>query len=168
MRVSLIVAMSENGVIGRDGDLPWRLSADLQRFKRLTMGHHIVMGRKTFESIGRALPGRKMVVVTRQENYSASNVYIANSLAAAVQVARDAGDEELFIIGGGEIYRQALQLADRIYLTRVRAVVDGDTFFPTLDYDSWRLVEREAHAANEKNEYDHTFEVHQRTSVPTL
>lgn len=155
--LSLIVAISENAVIGRDGELPWRLSADLRRFKRLTMGHHIVMGRKTFESIGRLLPGRKMIVVTRREEYKPAGVIVARDLSAAIEAA--AGDDEVFVIGGGEIYRQAIEMADRIYLTRVHAEVEGDVTFPEIDWSQWRNLEETHHAADAKNQFAHTFAV---------
>lgn len=160
MTVSIIVAMAENGVIGRDMDLPWHISADLKRFKALTMGHHIVMGRKTFESIGRLLPGRTTVIVTRQPDYQVDGAVIVNSLGAAQAAATD--DSELFIIGGGQIYEIALPLADRLHVTRVHTEVDGDTSFPAIDWDQWELVSAERHGADEKNDYDFTFESYQR------
>ena len=160
MTVSIIVAMAENGVIGRDMDLPWHISADLKRFKALTMGHHIVMGRKTFESIGRLLPGRTTVIVTRQPDYQVDGAVIVNSLGAAQAAATD--DSELFIIGGGQIYEIALTLADRLHVTRVHTEVDGDTSFPAIDWDQWELVSAERHGADEKNDYDFTFESYQR------
>jgi len=147
--------MAENGVIGRNGQLPWRLSADLRRFKRLTMGHHLIMGRKTFESIGRPLPGRTSIVVTRQQGYESPGVLVAHDLPHAMQLAAD--DDEVFIIGGSELYRQALQLVDRIYMTRVHASVDGDVRFPSMDESAWRGVDRCQHPADEENEYDSTF-----------
>ena len=160
MTVSIIVAMAENGVIGRDMDLPWHISADLKRFKALTMGHHIVMGRKTFESIGRLLPGRTTVIVTRQSDYQVDGAVIVNSLEAAQAAATD--DSELFIIGGGQVYEIALPLADRLHVTRVHTEVDGDTSFPAIDWDQWELVSAERHGADEKNDYDFTFESYQR------
>ncbi|MBL98494.1 MAG: diacylglycerol kinase [Rhodopirellula sp.] len=160
MTVSIIVAMAENGVIGRDMDLPWHISADLKRFKALTMGHHIVMGRKTFESIGRLLPGRTTVIVTRQPDYQVDGAVIVNSLGAAQAAATD--DSELFIIGGGQIYEIALPLADRLHVTRVHTEVDGDTSFPAIDWDQWELVSAERHGADEKNDYDFTFESYRR------
>ena len=160
MTVSIIVAMAENGVIGRDMDLPWHISADLKRFKALTMGHHIVMGRKTFESIGRLLPGRTTVIVTRQPDYQVDGAVIVNSLGAAQAAATD--DSELFIIGGGQIYEIALPLADRLHVTRVHTEVDGDTSFPAIDWDQWELVSAERHGADEKNDHDFTFESYQR------
>jgi dihydrofolate reductase len=158
MHVSIIVAVAENGVIGRGGQLPWHLADDLRRFKRLTMGHTIVMGRKTWESIGRPLPGRRMVVISRQAGYRADGVDVVASLDAAMEVAAAAGDEELFIIGGAEVYRQALPRADRLYLTRVHAAVEGDARFPDFELGEWRLIESERHAASDQNDHPFTFE----------
>jgi len=163
MKLSILVAVSENGVIGRKGELPWHLSADLRRFKRLTMGHTIVMGRKTWESIGRPLPGRRMVVVSRQADYLASGASVVTSLEEAYQSAQDAGEEEVFVIGGAEIYRLALPQADRLYLTRVLAQVEGDTFFPELDLASWKRLESESHLSDAKNDYAYRFEILERT-----
>lgn len=160
MKLAIIVAMSKNRVIGRGGELPWRLSADLQRFKRLTMGHPIIMGRKTYESIGRALPGRTSVVITRQADYSAEGVLIAASLPEALQRCGDAA--EAFVIGGGEIYSQALPLADRLYVTTVEADVEGDTFFPQWDTRQWQLVEETSHQADAKNSFGMKFQVFDR------
>lgn len=163
MRISIIAAVATNGVIGRGGKLPWRLSADLRRFKKLTMGHTIIMGRRTWESIGSALPGRRTVVVTRQADYhiDAESVQIASSLDEALRVAEAAGDDEAFIVGGAELYREALPRADRMYFTEVAAEVEGDTYFPlnfdTLDWDEWEHLETEAHGADEKNDYAFVF-----------
>jgi dihydrofolate reductase len=143
--VSLIVAMARNRVIGRDGRLPWRLPADQQRFKALTMGHHIIMGRKTWESIGRALPGRTSVVVTRNQPYAAAGAAVVGSLSDALTLAR--GDPEAFVIGGAELYGEALPLAGRIYLTDLEGDYPGDTFFPPLVQAEWRVVQREEHPA---------------------
>ncbi|HVT45317.1 MAG TPA: dihydrofolate reductase [Thermoanaerobaculia bacterium] len=157
--ISIIVAVSDNGVIGRDNALPWRLSADLKRFKRITMGHHLVMGRKTFESIGRPLPGRTTIVVSRQPSLRAEGAIVAPSLDAAIAAAGD--DEEIFIAGGAEIYRQAIEKAGRIYLTRVHAQIEGDATFPPLDA-GWREIARESHPAGERNEYPFSFCVLER------
>jgi dihydrofolate reductase len=157
MTVSLIVAMADDRVIGRDGQLPWRLSADLRRFKRLTMGHHIIMGRKTYESIGRLLPGRTTVVITRQTDLEVPGAIVVHSLDEALQVA--AADPEVFIVGGGEIYRQAMPLVDRIYQTIVHAKVDGDTVFPPLAEAQWVLTETERHIADERNQFEYSFQV---------
>ena len=161
MSVSLIVAMSENRVIGQAGQLPWRLSSDLRRFQRLTMGHHLVMGRKTWESIGRPLPGRTSLVLTRHPDYRAPGACIVPDLSSAIQAAN--GDEEVFVIGGGQIYREALPLVGRIYMTLVHAHVDGDTMFPELDAQTWYVTERSArYPSDQKNQYEHSFLIYQR------
>jgi len=164
MRISIIAAVAENGVIGRQGQLPWRLSDDLRRFKQRTMGHTIIMGRRTWESIGRALPGRRTVVVTRQTGYRTADaeVKISASLSDALNVAEAAGDNEAFIVGGAELYRESLSRANRLYLTRVRAAVEGDTSFPDVAWNNWQLVESEEHDANEKNDYAYRFETYDR------
>ena len=159
--ISLIVAASENGVIGRDGDLPWRLSDDLRRFKAVTMGKPIVMGRKTWESLGRPLPGRQNIVVSRRPGLQYEGAEVVTSSEAAVAAA--AGAAEIMIIGGSEIYALFLPLADRIYLTRVHAEVEGDAVFPALD-DAWRLLSDERHAADDKNDHDMSFRVYERTA----
>jgi dihydrofolate reductase len=161
MSVSLIVAMSENRVIGQAGQLPWRLSSDLRRFQRLTMGHHLVMGRKTWESIGRPLPGRTSLVLTRHPDYQAHGAHVLSDLPSAIQAAD--GDDEVFVIGGGQIYREALPWVDRIYLTLVHAHVDGDTLFPELDTQTWYVAERSArYPADQKNQFEHSFLIYQR------
>jgi dihydrofolate reductase len=162
MRVSLIVAVSENGVIGRDGGLPWRLSKDLRRFKQLTMGHHLVIGRRTWEEVGTPLPGRIMVVVTRDRTFAADGVLVAHSLDEALDLVRD--DDEPFIGGGAEIYRMALErsMVDCLYITRVHAEVEGDTFFPEIDLEAWRLISREDHDADDKNQYPFSFLTYER------
>lgn len=157
---SLIVAMSKNGVIGRAGDLPWRLSADLKRFKQLTMGHHVIMGRKTYESIGRPLPGRTLIVVTRQTNFVREGVLIAHDLPAAWSLAAE--DDEPFIIGGAEIYRQALPQVERLYVTWVDAEIAGDTHFPHVDWNAWALKNAEPHSADDRNEYNFSFRIYER------
>lgn len=162
MAVSLIVAVSSNGVIGRDGDLPWHLPADLRHFKNTTMGHHLIIGRTTWDEVGRPLPGRTMVVVTRNRDFHAEGVLVAHSLGEALGLAGT--DDEPFIGGGAEIYRMAFEddLVNRFYLTRVHAEVEGDTFFPTVDWDFWLLADRIDHPADEKNQYPYTFEVWDR------
>lgn len=165
MRISIIAAVSENGVIGRDGTLPWRLSADLKRFKQLTMGHTIIMGRKTWESIGRPLPGRRTIVVSRRADYHpSSDVSVATSLDGAIEVAQASGDDEAFIVGGAELYQQALPRADRLYLTRVRAVVEGDTLFPSINWNDWRQTESSDYDADDKNDYPSEFQVYERAN----
>jgi dihydrofolate reductase len=161
MLISLIVAMDEERGIGKDDRVPWHLSADLRRFKALTMGHHLIVGRKTWESIGRPLPGRKMVIITRSRSYQPQQCpecAVVHSLEAALELARQAGEDEAFIGGGGEIYAQALPLADRIYLTTVCTRAGCDVFFPPLDPEDWVEVEREKQAADEKNEFGSTYQ----------
>ncbi len=144
MLVSIIAAVADNGVIGRGGSLALRIPADLARLKRLTMGHHLVMGRRTWESIGRPLPGRTTIVLSRDQRYAAAGARVRTSLAEALAQARNAGDSEAFVMGGGEIYRLALPLADRLYLTRIHASPPGDTTFPPIGGE-WREVRREEH-----------------------
>src|SRR5262249_38753908 len=152
-----IAAVAANGVIG-DGDrLPWRLPEDLARFKRLTMGGTLVLGRKTWESIGRPLPGRRMIVVSRKVGYAPSGVTVAGSRAEALENGGEEGN--VWIGGGGEIYRQALDLMERLYLTRIEAEFPGDAFFPELDPGAWRLVEEERRAAGEGAPFAYRFEV---------
>jgi dihydrofolate reductase len=160
MRVSLIAAVAENGVIGYRGALPWHLPDDLRRFKALTMGHHLIVGRRTFESIGRGLPGRRMVVLSRRRASLPDGVAGAVSLEEALRRAEEAGDDEVFVAGGAEVYGLALPHADRLYLTRVHAAPQGDTFFPTIDLRSWHLVESEAAPAA-------TFLVYDRSAPPS-
>ncbi len=159
--ISLIVAVSANGVIGRGGELPWHLSDDLKRFKQLTLGKPIVMGRKTFESIGRALPGRQNIVLTRQSEFAADECDVVSSIDAAIAASGDAG--EIVVIGGSEIYKLFLPLAERIYMTRVHIDVDGEVRFPELDDELWQESERENHDADDLNEYEFTTSVLERT-----
>jgi dihydrofolate reductase len=159
-RLALIAALARNGVIGRNGALPWRLAADLKRFRALTMGHHIVMGRKTYQSIGRPLPGRESVVISRNAQFSAPGCLRANSLAQALALAR--ADDEVFVIGGAALYRDALPLAQRLYLTEVAVEVAGDTFFPAFDRSHWREISREHVPAGADNELPSDFAVYDR------
>jgi len=163
-RVTLIVAMTDDGVIGIDGQLPWRLPEDLRRFKAATLGKPVVMGRKTFESIGRPLPQRHNIVLTRQSGLSLADaaVTVVPTFDAALHAAGDA--PEVMIIGGAEIYRLALPLAQRILLTRVHAKVRGDTYFPPLNPQAWRVVSTEVYAADDKHAYSMTFEELERVS----
>jgi dihydrofolate reductase len=148
MILTIIAAVAENGVIGRDGDLPWHLPEDLKRFKRVTSGHTVIMGRKTFETLPSALPNRRNLIVTRQPGYRAKGVEVYASLDDAVAAAGvSAGEDEVvYILGGGEIYRLALPMADRLDLTRIEAQVDGDTMFPDVDWSGWTLESGERHA----------------------
>ena len=154
MTVSLIVAVAANGVIGREGGLPWRLPADLQRFKQLTMGHHLVLGRGTWETLDRLLPGRTFVVVTRRADYRAPGARVVATVEAGLELARAAGDAEPFVAGGSAIYREALDrdLVDRVYLTRIHRAYEGDTRFPDWDEGRWNLVSRESHPADSEHD----------------
>ena len=149
--ISLIVAASTNNVIGAQGELPWRLSGDLKRFKAITMSKPIVMGRLTYESIGRSLPGRQNIVITRQADYEAEGCDVVQSVDAAIEAAGNA--EEIMIIGGSRIYQEFLPRADRIYLTRVQAEVEGDTFLPELPQDEWYETSRTEYLADELNDF---------------
>jgi len=166
IKLSVIVAVSENGVIGRNNALPWYLPADLQYFKRTTMGKPIVMGRKTFESIGRPLPGRSNIVVSANPDYTAEGVSVVSSLAEAVQLAEDIalidGSQELMVIGGAAIYAAAIPEADRLYVTEVHANIEGDAYLGGIDWSSWRECSRERHEAIDPNPYDFSFVRYER------
>jgi dihydrofolate reductase len=155
--ISFIVAMDEARGIGKGGRLPWRQSADLKRFKALTMGHHLVMGRKTFETIGRPLPGRTMIVITRNPDYRPVGALVVHSIQAALALAEARGETEVFIIGGGEIFTQAFALAERIYLTRVHAISEADVFFPPFEGDDWAILDQISLQEDQNNEYPQTF-----------
>ena len=163
MTISIIAALASNNVIGRGNQMPWHLSADLKRFKALTMGHHLIMGRKTFESIGRPLPGRTTIVVTRRSDFAPPDVVVAPSLDAALELAR--GDGEVFIAGGADIYDQMIHRADRMYLTRVHADVEGDAFFPDFDdVTEWSLVDSEHYEPDDKNPLPYSFLTYERVA----
>jgi dihydrofolate reductase len=164
--VSIIAAVAANGVIGRDGDLPWHLPSDLRHFKRTTMGHFLIVGRKTWEEVGKPLPGRTMVVVTRDRGLRIDDVIVVHSLKEALEAAR--GDDEVFVAGGGEIYRQALPLADRVYMTRIHADFEGDTIFPELDRNEFRLVERSDHEPDDRDPFPYSFLVYERVLPATV
>lgn len=162
MIISLIVAMDEKRGIGKAGKLPWRLSSDLKRFRELTMGHHMIVGRKTFESIGKPLPGRQMIVVTRNASFKPDGCLVAASVQAALVAAQERGETEVFVIGGAEIYTQTLDVADRVYVTQVHAEVDADTFFAEMKHDSWTETQSAFQLADEKNQYAFTFKLLER------
>lgn len=154
--LNIIVAVADNNVIGLNGKMPWHLPAELQYFKRITMGKPIIMGRKTFDSIGRALPGRQNIVVTHNRDWLHPDVNVAHSLEDAIQLV---GDSEAFIIGGAALYAASLKFANQIYLTKIDAALEGDTFFSLLPDDMWRVVSTEHRAADEKNSYAVDFTV---------
>ena len=162
MKVSMIVAASANNVIGANAGMPWHLREDLRRFKEITMGKPMIMGRLTFESIGKALPGRRSIVITRQVDYQQAGVEVVTTPDAALELAGDA--EEVMIIGGGEVYEQLLPMTDRIYLTRVHAEFDGDTFFPEINEDEWRIVSSEPLPPNDERPFSISYQTLERIS----
>ena len=154
--LTIIAAASENNALGKDNQLVWHLPDDFKRFKNLTSGHFIVMGRKTFESFPKPLPNRTHIIITRQKDYEVpEGCLVASSLQKAIDLCPDS--EEVFIIGGGEIYKQSIEIADKIDLTRVHTTIEADTFFPEIDTDKWELVFEEFHSKDEKHDYDFTF-----------
>jgi dihydrofolate reductase len=162
MLVSSIVATAQNNVIGKDNQIPWYLPADLAYFKRTTLNHHVIMGRNCYESIGKPLPKRTNIVLTRDPFFTASGIVVAHSIEDALGIAYDNGEEEAFIIGGGEIYRQTADLWDKIYLTQVALMADGDVFFPEIDPSEWVAISHEKHEPDEKNEWAYSFWVYER------
>lgn len=162
MLVSAIVAVANNHIIGKDNDIPWYLPADLKYFKEKTLNHHIIMGRKCFDSIGKPLPKRTNIIVSRNPFLISSNCTIARSIEEALEVAYDNQETEAFIIGGGEIYRQSMDFWDKIYLTEVAVEVQGDIIFPEIDRAVWQLISEVRHTKDEKNEWDYTFKVFER------
>lgn len=162
MRIGIYVAVARNGVIGNQGGMPWRLSTDLKRFKAITMGKPVVMGRKTWESIGKPLPGRRNIVVTRNRDYPAEGADVVASLPAALDMAQGDQAAEVAVIGGGEIYRQAIDLADTLHVTHVEAELEGDTRFPDIDPAIWKPVTREAVAAGDRDSFATEYVVYER------
>jgi len=162
--ITIIAAISENNALGKDNNLLWHLPDDFKRFKKVTSGHHVIMGRKTFESIGsKALPKRTNIIITRQKSYEASCIVLANSLKKALQIAKT--DSNPYILGGGMVYKEAMQYADRLDLTIVHHSFDADTFFPEIDPKDWREVSREFHAADDKHKYAFSFVIYERIGV---
>ena len=163
MVLSIIAAFDLNYVIGSENKLPWHLPADLKLFKSTTMGHHVIMGRNTFESIGKPLQGRIFVVITSKEDYHPEGVLIANSLSEAIKLCGK--DEEVFIIGGGQVFSEAINIADRLYITLIHHHFEGDTYFPELNLDEWKQVMREDMPANEKNAWPYSFILYERITI---
>ena len=159
MIISSIVAVAENGVIGHQGEIPWYLSSDFKYFKKTTLNAPVIMGRNCFESIGRPLPKRQNIIITRDPFYVVSGAYVVHSIEEAIDLAKESACPEAFIIGGGEIYKQTIQLWDRLYYTEVHISPEGDTFFPELNWDDWSLTERKYHVKEEKDDCDCTFKV---------
>jgi dihydrofolate reductase len=159
--ISFLVAMDENRIIGKDNQLPWSLPEDLKYFKRVTMGHPIIMGRKTHESIGRVLPGRENIVITRQLNYQSEGCTVFYSVQELVKYCREQ-DTEVFVIGGAEIFNEMFTFADRLYITLIHESFDGDTYFPEFDLNEWELTSSETGIKDEKNPYDYEFRIYKR------
>lgn len=157
MIISIIVAVADNWVIGKKNSLPWYLPADLKHFKEITMGHHIIMGQKTHESIGRALPGRTNIVLSFDKEYKAEGCTVVNSLDEAISIAENNGEKEVFVIGGASVYEQSVDIADKIYITRIHNKFDGDVYFPELDLNKWKEISREEHQPDDKNPYEYEF-----------
>lgn len=167
MRISLIVAVARNGVIGRDDTLPWRLPADMKFFKATTMGHHILMGRRTWASLPKALPGRVNVVVTRQPAFTAEGASVVGSLDAGIELAAKAAEDELFVIGGGQIYAQLVHIADRIYVTHVDAEIEGDVRFDFDPGPKWTTRDLHVQAADERHAYGFVVRRYDRVAPPS-
>lgn len=164
MTISSIVAFSDNHVIGIDNELPWHLPNDLKFFKRTTSHHTIIMGRKTFESIGRPLPNRENIVITRNPDYKAEGVRCFDSLQMAIEYCESKAKDEVFFIGGAQIYKECVSWTDKLYITRVHTQIEnGTAFFPEVDWNKWTLLEKEEQQKDDKNAFDHTFEIYQRS-----
>ncbi|MEP7252515.1 MAG: dihydrofolate reductase [Ginsengibacter sp.] len=161
--LSHIVAASENNVIGSQNELPWHLPNDFKYFKNKTWGMPVIMGRKTYESLKKSLPGRINVVVTRDATFHPDNAFVSDNIEAAIEKAKESDAKEVFIIGGGEIFKQTVNLVSRIYITRVHTNVEGDTFYPAIDPEKWTKVSSRSFPADEKNDHPYTFEVWERS-----
>jgi dihydrofolate reductase len=162
MIISQIVAVSVNGVIGINNGLPWKMPDDTAYFKRKTLGHHIVMGRRNYEAEGKALPGRVNIVLSRNRNYKINDGIVVHKIQEAIELARKAGEKELFIVGGAEIYKLAMPFTNRIYLTRIRTEIAGDTFYPEPDLSRWREISKIYHKKDQSNPFDYDFLVYEK------
>lgn len=162
MIISSIVAVAENRVIGSDNDIPWRLSTDLKYFKKQTTGHHIIMGRKSFLSIGKPLPNRTNVIVTRDPYFIASNCIVVHSIPEALEIAKSRGETEAFITGGGMIYEQTMDIVDRLYITEVNTKPEGDVYFPEIDFSQWKLMSEDPRQKGERDDHGFNFKIYER------
>jgi len=153
--LTIIAAIAKNNALGKNNQLIWHLPADLKRFKKVTLNHHIIMGRKTFESLGKPLPNRTTIIITRNKNYTATNCLVVNSLDEAIKAAHS--DENPYILGGAQIYKQALDIVEALDLTFVNHAFEADAFFPKIDFTKWKEISREDFKANDKNKYDYSF-----------
>jgi len=164
MIISCIVAKTKNNVIGKNNTMPWHISDDLKYFKKTTSGHTIILGKNNFESIGRALPNRTNIILTRNQSFKCSGCIIMDSIEKALKYAYETGEDEVFIIGGGQIYDQTTVYWDKLYITEIDTELEGDVFFPSIDKSEWKLISEECHQKSEKNEYDFCFKVYERTN----
>lgn len=164
--LTIIAAVGENNTLGKDKDLPWHLPDDFKRFKKITTGHPIIMGRKTFETFPKPLPNRKHIIITRQKDYQQEDCLVVHDLDQALELATSTKTQETFIIGGGEIYKQAMPYVDKIELTRIHHKFDGDTFFPAFDPTEWELTDEIYHPKDEKHDYSFTFLTYERKEKP--
>ena len=162
MIISLVVAAAKNNGIGKDGKMPWHLPNDMKHFKNVTWGLPVIMGRKTYESLGKPLPGRTNIIITRQQYQAAEGVFVVHDIKEAMAAAAETDAKEAFVIGGGEIYRQTLPVTQRIYLTRVHTTIEGDTYFPEISESEWNLLSQLDFTADEKHAYAYSFQVWQR------
>lgn len=165
MKISMIAAVAENRVIGKDNDLVWRLPDDMKFFMQKTTGHHVIMGRKNFESLPpkfSPLPNRTNIIITRQQNLHIEGTIVVNSLEAAIEVAKENNEEEAFIIGGGEIYKLGLEVADIMYISEIKHSFDGDAFFPEFDESQWKETERVNHPKDERHDYEFDFVTYEK------
>ncbi len=162
MIICLVVAAASNNAIGKDGSMPWHLPNDMKHFKNVTWGMPVIMGRKTFESLGKVLPGRRNIVISRQDDWNADGAIVVKSIEEALNKAIETDAKEIMVIGGGEIYKLLFQQAKRIYMTRVDAEPEGDTFFPSIDLNEWKLVSQKNHEADAKNAFNYSFQTWER------
>jgi dihydrofolate reductase len=162
MTISLIAAVAKNGVIGNAGKIPWHLPNDMRHFREITLNHPVIMGRKTYESIGKPLPGRNNIIVTRQEDYGAPECTVVHTLEDALKAARQEGAEEAFVIGGSELYREAMPVADRLYITAIGENFEGDALFPEINSFEWKKISEEKGTVDEKNRHPHAFLIFER------
>ncbi len=162
MIISAIVAASQNGVIGIDNQIPWYLPADWKYFKKITSGHHVMMGRKCFESIGKPLPGRTNLVLSRNPYYLAQGTEIIHTIEEGIRIAESNNETELFIIGGADVYRSTMHMLDKLYFNTIHAEIEGDTNWPDMDWKAWKLLSVENHEADEKNKYPYSFSVFEK------
>ncbi|MBN1168487.1 dihydrofolate reductase [Candidatus Woesebacteria bacterium] len=160
--ISLIAAVSENNVVGSKGKIPWYLPADFAYFKKITTGHHVVMGQTTYNSIGKPLPERKNIVLTYNKDLLIEGCVVKNSIEDAIEHANKNKEKELFIIGGASVYKQTISIADKLYITEVHSSFEGDTFFPPIDNEKWKEVSRKKNKKDDKNKYDYSFVVYKR------